>query len=134
MMRRQAALALKYAIAQRIQNNNSPTNTHTEAVPPHLRNVTGLLLRCKPMGALNKHLFLPVNPPVSGCCLHGSPKAQHPLVSSPFLPLLISTLLYGDVSLPSKGIYTLTFRIQIKKCGQGEAERITEAYECDSCF
>lgn len=40
------------------------TNTHTQAASsPHLRNVTGLLLHSKPTGALNKHLFLPVNPP-----------------------------------------------------------------------
>lgn len=120
-MRRQAALAVKYAHTHRIQNNNSPTNTHTEAVSPHLRNVTGLLLHSKPTGALNKHLFLPVNPPVSGCCLLYSPKAQHPLVSAPFLPLL-STLLYGDVLLPPKGIYTLTFIIQIKKCVQEKVD------------
>lgn len=140
-MRRQAALARKYAHTHRTQNNNRPTNTHTEAVSPHLRNVTGLLLHSKPTGALNKHLFLPVNPPVSECCLHGSPKAQHPLVSAPFLFFffffyLCSSPLFSPVrfSLPAKGIYTLTFRIQIKKCGQGEMKGITGAHECERCF
>lgn len=106
--------------------------THTQAASPHLRNVTGLLLHSKPTGALNKHLFLPVNPPASAMLLTRlSQGTQHPLVSAPLSPR--SPLLCGNIP-PLKGIYTLTFGIQIKKRGQGEAERITVAYEFDSFF
>ncbi len=111
--------------------------THTQAASSHLRNVTGLLLHSKPTGALNKHLFLPVNPPASAMLLTRlSQGTQHPLVSAPFSSAPLSPrspLLCGNIP-PLKGIYTLTFGIQIKKRGQGEAERITVAYESDSCF
>lgn len=143
MMRKQAALAFTCTHAHTCIPKKKKTipqthiQTHTQAASLHLRNVTGLLLHSKPTGALNKHLFLPVNPPLpSPCCLHGSPKAhKHPLVFAPFSTaprLPRSPPLRGNT--PLKAIYTLTFGIQIKKRGQGEAERITVAYECDSCF
>lgn len=53
---------------------------HTQAASLHLRNVTGLLLHRKPTGALNKHLFLPVNPPAGAMLLTRlSQDTQQPL-------------------------------------------------------
>lgn len=50
------------------------------------------------MGALNKHLFLPVNPPVSTMLLTWlSQGTQHPLVSAPFF--LLSSLHSHSCSL-----------------------------------
>lgn len=127
-MRRQAALAFTCTCTHthtRVQKTVPQTHiqTRTQAASLHLRNVTGLLLHSKPMGALNKHLFLPVNPPASAMLLTRlSQGTQHPLVSAPLCAVTpLAPLL--------KGIYTLTFGIQIKKRGQGEAERITVAYE-----
>lgn len=51
---------------------------------------------------------------------------RHPLVSSG--PLSLSCVFKPPTPL-KKGIYTLTFQIQIKKRGQGAAERITVAYD-----
>lgn len=119
---RQAALASAriHTRGQRqTAHKHTYKHTHTHAASPHLRNVTGLLLHSKPTGALNKHLFLPVNPPLPPpCCLHGSPLLRSPLRGNipPHSPHPPSSL---------KGIYTLTFGIQIKKRGQAEAERIT---------
>lgn len=105
------------------------SQTHTQTASPHLRNVTGLLLHCKPTGALNKHLFLPVNP---RCLRHAaSTGTRHPHGSAPFSSFHPTP---APPQLLRKAFYTLTFGIQIKKRGQGEAERITGAYGSDSRF
>lgn len=84
----------------------------TQAAFPHLRNVTGLSLPTKPMGALNKHLFLPVNPLAFTMLLTRiSQGTQHPLVS---VLLLYPPSRCGNIYLPER-IYTLTFRIQLKR-------------------
>lgn len=112
------------------------TSKHTQAASLHLRNVTGLLLHSKPTGALNKHLFLPVNPLAFTMLLTRlSQGTQTPcrascFTTAPRIPR--SPPLCGNT--PLKAIYTLTFGIQIKKRRQGEAERITVAYQSDSCF
>lgn len=112
---------------------------HTQAASLHLRNVTGLLLHSKPTGALNKHLFLPVNPLAFTMLLTRlSQGTQTPSrVCAVLHCFLTSHALLLSMAIPPthpKAIYTLTFGIQIKKRGQGEAERITVAYESDSCL
>lgn len=136
-MRKQAAVAFaRTQVLRRKTVAQTHIQTRTQAASLHLRNVTGLLLHSKPTGALNKHLFLPVNPP----CLHHAAYTALPRHTNTPLSSLRSPRLLASLALlflwhyPLKAIYTLTFGIQIKKRGQGEAERITVAYDSDSCF
>lgn len=94
MMWKQAAVA--FARTQVLRRKTVPQThiqTRTQAASLHLRNVTGLLLHSKPTGALNKHLFLPVNPP----CLHHAaytalPRHTNTPLSSLRSPLLLTSL------------------------------------------
>lgn len=107
MKQKRPALQLTHTSARVLKKQpHKHAHKHTQAASLHLRNVTGLLLHSKPTGALNKHLFLPVNPPAFTVLLTRlSQGTQTPCRASAVSLLLLASLalllLFGNTPPPS---------------------------------